>query len=443
MHIDFIGPTGKATCRGNKYIVTATDAFSKSAFAVPLQVITTQSLIKFVEDKILTSHGCPKLIISNRGSQFTSQQWKEFLDQKGIKQHLTTPYHPQSNGIDERFNGTIVKMLKMYVDETQSDWDIKLKYVLYLCNTSIHESTGYCPYQILYGFDPKSPLKPKSTYIYDINKVDSIRNKIRTGARINIERSQQIQQKYYNLKHDEFDLQIGDLVLIKIHALQPDLVKKFHPKWNGPYPIIRIVEEKGVKRAVQVLDIDNNCTKIVALQNIESHHSRKPIEKSQDNSSHEMSKDNNLVDYNHCSYYMQLPENNQSESDNATTNYRDPEIVQQTDMLDVTCNPEPVTSSPRRVTISNDIRLHEYYDDYNDTHEDMSIESNYEENHSVTDNRVNDNEDTSSDMSLEDDKIDNPPTETVNNHTNYVDDYQIDDTINDPDFQASAIEVPT
>ena len=134
-----------------QYIITATDAFSKWAFARPCNSIRTVEVIKFMEECILSIHGKPQVIITDRGAQFTSHEWKLWVTKLGIIHNLTTPRHPQSNGIDERLNGTLARILRPYVDQYQTNWDEQLKWALYVYNTTVHESTGYSPYQLIHG----------------------------------------------------------------------------------------------------------------------------------------------------------------------------------------------------------------------------------------------------------------------------------------------------
>lgn len=110
VHLDIVGPTISSTTRGNRYVITATDAFSKYAFAKPCQSVKTLDLIKFVEENIVLVHGKPEVIITDRGCQFTSADWARYMQKLGIRHQLTSAYHPQSNGIDERLNGTLMRI---------------------------------------------------------------------------------------------------------------------------------------------------------------------------------------------------------------------------------------------------------------------------------------------------------------------------------------------
>ena len=82
---------------------------------------------------------------------------KELLQQLGVKQLKTTAYHPQCDGLVERFNRTMFDMLASYVSDDPSNWDEYLNYVTSAHNTSVQASTNETPFYLLYGRDPLEP----------------------------------------------------------------------------------------------------------------------------------------------------------------------------------------------------------------------------------------------------------------------------------------------
>lgn len=269
IHIDIVGPL-KATKRGHTYVITATDAFSKWAFARPTQNIRTSEVIKFVEEAILSVHGKPQRIITDRGTQFTSGEWKDFIEKLNIEHKLTAPYHPQANGIDERLNGTLMRILRAYVDEYQENWDDHLKWSLYVYNTTVNDSTGYSPYQVLHGMDSRSPLKPEETLTTINNEtvLPNIRQSIRSDVEERIQKSQENQKKYYDRKHQNHNLKLGQLVYFRVYAPPTYLSKKFYVKWDGPCVIIGFVGDNENPRAVQILDYVNMIKKVVSIRDV-------------------------------------------------------------------------------------------------------------------------------------------------------------------------------
>lgn len=373
VHIDIVGPL-KPTVRGHKYVITATDAFSKWAFAQPSQGVRTSEVIRFVEDNILSIHGKPTSIISDRGSQFTSTEWNTFINKLGIEHKMTASYHPQANGIDERLNGTLMRILRSYVDELQDSWDEHLKWSLYVYNTTVHESTGYSPYQVLHGLDSRSPLKPVQNSSADETEIEQVRSVIREDVLKRNEQAQAINKKYYDRHRQDHNLHIGQLVLVRIHVAPTWLSKKFYIKWDGPFVIINFVGNRENARAVTVFDYQNMTKKVVTISDV------KPYTNTYDrpNQTVNLSKEGDghtLVDScdsqtgTDSSFYAMLDINDGKQvkapdttSEHAQNNEPSPQQEDHNDDLDIThyTTTGPLTSSPRRVTINTDVTTRTY-----------------------------------------------------------------------------------
>jgi len=76
----------------------------------------------------------------------------------GISQKFTSGYHPQTNGLTERFNRTIQQVLSKFVNPEQTNWDDLLQPSVFAYNTSIHSSTGFSPFEMVHGYLPNMPL---------------------------------------------------------------------------------------------------------------------------------------------------------------------------------------------------------------------------------------------------------------------------------------------
>jgi len=98
--IDFVGPLPK-TKRGNRYIIVAMDYLTKWPEARPVPTATAEETVKFLYEDIICQHGCPKEILSDRGTHFNNQLVQGLMDQFRIQHLLSTPYHPQTNGLVE------------------------------------------------------------------------------------------------------------------------------------------------------------------------------------------------------------------------------------------------------------------------------------------------------------------------------------------------------
>ena len=118
--IDIAGPFPVSE-RGNRYVVAMGDRFTRWVEITPVAVIDAITVADVFVDKIILRHGCPKELLSDRGSQFTSLLLRRLADRLGIKKIFTTAYHPQCNGQVERFNRTLKAAITTYVNDDHTD----------------------------------------------------------------------------------------------------------------------------------------------------------------------------------------------------------------------------------------------------------------------------------------------------------------------------------
>jgi hypothetical protein len=156
--IDFIGPiSDNPSVNGNRYIVTAIDYATKWVEAKAVPDITTESFIHFLYEHIVVRHGCPWELITDNGSAFLSHAATRYMELLNIKHHMSTPYHPQSNGCVERMHGTLVPMIRKLAQESNRPWDDLLSQCLLTLRMRTHQATGYSPFFLLHGFHPTIP----------------------------------------------------------------------------------------------------------------------------------------------------------------------------------------------------------------------------------------------------------------------------------------------
>lgn len=165
--IDLIGPLS-TTKKGNKYIITCTDYFSKWIEADSLADKTAQSVAKFLL-RLICRLGCFEYCHSDQGREFVNQLNSTLFDMVGIKHCVSAAYHPQSNGLDERTNRTVSRALLKFINLQQDDWDEQLDGVLFSYRTSVHASTKYTPFYLMYGRDPVLPIELRVSELFTDN----------------------------------------------------------------------------------------------------------------------------------------------------------------------------------------------------------------------------------------------------------------------------------
>ena len=154
--IDLIAPL-QTTSAGNKYIVTCVDYFSKWVEARAIPDKTSRQTADFLYCDIVCRHGTPAEVLSAQGGEFPGH-FQDLLDRLCIDHRLTSPYHPQANGLTERFNQTLTRSLTKMTRNTR-EWDREIPTVLLGYRASVQASTRFTPFHILRGQDMQLPMQ--------------------------------------------------------------------------------------------------------------------------------------------------------------------------------------------------------------------------------------------------------------------------------------------
>jgi len=155
--MDILGPL-PPTRQGNRYILVIMDYFTKwpEAYALPNQEagVVAQA---FVEG-FVCRHGIPEELHTDQGGNFESELLKEVCSLLSIRKTHTTPQRPQSDGMVERFNRTIIQQLAVFTADCQDDWYEHLPYLLMADRTSQHGATACSPALLMYGRELRAPV---------------------------------------------------------------------------------------------------------------------------------------------------------------------------------------------------------------------------------------------------------------------------------------------
>ena len=155
--IDFMGPLVRTTPKnGNaskRYLMVVGDYFTKWTEAIPLENLEAKTVARALIDNFITKFGVPLFIHTDQGASFESQLFQEMCQVLGIKKTRTTKARPQSDGMIERANRTILNMLSAFVSEHQKDWDEYVPLVMMAYRSSVHESTGTSACKMTFGHE--------------------------------------------------------------------------------------------------------------------------------------------------------------------------------------------------------------------------------------------------------------------------------------------------
>ncbi|XP_064950492.1 uncharacterized protein LOC135604769 [Musa acuminata AAA Group] len=156
--LDLLGPFPPASGQ-RKYIIMGVDYFTKWVEAEPLVTITEHQMEKFVWRNLVTRFGLPKTIITDNGPQFAGRRFREFCSSHGIQLSFSSVAHPQTNGLAEVTNRSILDGLKRRVSVAQSAWTDELPSVLWSLRTTPKTATGESPYSLTFGTEAVLPLE--------------------------------------------------------------------------------------------------------------------------------------------------------------------------------------------------------------------------------------------------------------------------------------------
>ena len=148
IHVDIVGPLPYSN--GFSYLLTVVDRFSRWPVAIPMKGITAEECAQSLLTGWIQYYGVPSSIVTDRGRQFTSSLWENLCILLGSEHHTSTAYHPQSNGLVERFHRQLKSSLMSILDKNEL-WHDKLPLVMLGIRTSVKEDLQVSSADILYG----------------------------------------------------------------------------------------------------------------------------------------------------------------------------------------------------------------------------------------------------------------------------------------------------
>ena len=253
--MDFIKmPTSK---RKNNTVFVVVDRLSKYTELIPTVTnANAQQTARLFFDNVVSRHGLPISIVSDRDGRFISKFWTELFRITGTSLDMSSGYHPETDGQTERQNKVLRESLRAYSNYNQDDWDIHLPALQFSINSSTSASTGFSPFQLQTGQQPRSPLDV-ITHTLD-SSVPAAKDflmdiKASIGAaKDNIHSAQLKMSQQANKRRRPHAFSIGDMVLVSSADLMDPVQRqrpnaKLKPLYSGPYKIIDSVHKTSFK----------------------------------------------------------------------------------------------------------------------------------------------------------------------------------------------------
>jgi transposase InsO family protein len=120
--IDLIGQINSPSSKGHKFVLLATDCFTKWVEAIPLKKVTSENMVEFVKEHIIYRFGIPRTITTDQGTQFTSSEFRDFAESMGMKLLNSSPYYAQADGQVEASNRIMIKIIQKKIDQKPKRW---------------------------------------------------------------------------------------------------------------------------------------------------------------------------------------------------------------------------------------------------------------------------------------------------------------------------------
>ena len=193
--------------------------------------------------------GIPQVIISDQGHEFSNALDSSLAALLSFTRRLTTPYHPQANGLDERFNQTLQNMLVKFVHSKRCAWSSFLDTCVFAYNTSRQESTQFTPFELMFGRRATLPIDislrktlPEEAAVEclsqeepDMDALAETRMIRLEEAKQNIMEAQKEQKEAFDKKHANPErYRVGQLVLKKHHTRKKRKEGELETRFLGP-----------------------------------------------------------------------------------------------------------------------------------------------------------------------------------------------------------------
>ncbi|KAK1609780.1 hypothetical protein QYE76_033453 [Lolium multiflorum] len=262
------------TKRGHDSIFVVVDRFSKMSHFIACHKSDDASHIaNLFFREIVRLHGVPKTIVSDRDVKFMSYFWKTLWRKLGTKLLFSTTCHPQTDGQTEVVNRTLSQLLRSMIKKNLKEWEECLPHVEFAYNRAVHSTTELCPFEVVYGFKPITPLDLLPLPIHErVNMEASKRadyvKKIHEKTKELIEKKGKSNAARMNKKRKEMLFKPGDLVWVHFRKDRfPKLRKsKLKPRGDGPYKVLAKIndnaysidlpeDEFGVSNSFNVADL--------------------------------------------------------------------------------------------------------------------------------------------------------------------------------------------
>ena len=278
LSLDFVGPFPPSHPKKNVYLLTIKDVFTKWIEAFPLKHATASEVVRILNDEIFSRFGKCEQIHSDRGTQFTGDMMKELGKMLKIKLTFTPAYNPKSNPV-ERSHREIKSALLALSQHKPSSWDHFIPSILYALRCSISRTTGFSPFQLMFGRDPIDDLDTmfsKPQYENELLSHPEYFQQLHERmiqsfqlTRENMKLAVARQQRSYFRQKTKYEP--GQFVWLFTPMLGQRQVTKMQTGWSGPWIIKRRLNDLTYLIA-PTEKLEHSKTEVVAIDRLRRHY---------------------------------------------------------------------------------------------------------------------------------------------------------------------------
>ena len=242
--MDFI--EGLPKSRGKDTILVVVDRLSKYAHFLALShPFSAATVVQLYFEHIFKLHGLPKTIVSDRDKIFLSRFWQELFSLLKVSLHMSSAYHPQSDGQTEVVNRCLEGYLRCITGEKPVEWVLWLPLAEWWYNSNWHSSTGVTPFEAVYGQPPALHVP----YLAGDSKVEAVDRSLKARKeclkmlKYHLERAQHRMKQQADKHRTDKSLEVGDMVYVRLQPYRQQSLahrssQKLSAKFFGPFPVV-------------------------------------------------------------------------------------------------------------------------------------------------------------------------------------------------------------
>jgi hypothetical protein len=252
----------------NNAILVMCDMFTRYMFAFPASdTFTSKDTFQELFLNVFVQFGVPRAIVSDRGPQFVADFWEQVLNAYGARPNMSTAYHPQTDGLTERWNQEIKKYLQFYT-KNETDWAALLPFAMAAYNNRVNKSLGCSPFYALFGYHPNTEFRISNAMSNQtVEQYLEHLAAVRDSARSSLEASQARQKQQIDPHRRPPPFKVGQSVLLSTKNLGlSHTIRKFQRRWIGPFMILSKVNDNAYRLQLPTTWRHHNVVNVAHLR---------------------------------------------------------------------------------------------------------------------------------------------------------------------------------